>query len=79
MTDDADREREKEERRKQALHDLNPIEDVKGALEYVRGLDPIDDVKEFMEKAAEVLDPRESDLRAVVPEEDTHSESEERR
>ena len=79
MSDDADREREKEERRKQALHDLNPIEDVKGAVAYVKGLDPIEDVKDFMEKAAEVLDPRESDVRAVVPEEDTHSESEERR
>jgi hypothetical protein len=79
VSDDADREREKEERRKQAMHDLNPIEDVKGAVEYVKGLDPIEDVKEFMEKAVEVLDPRESDVRAVVPEEDTVSESEERR
>jgi hypothetical protein len=63
--------------REQALRDLNPVEDVKGAINYLKQLDPIEDLKEFMETAAEVLDPRESDVRAVRPREDSRSESEE--
>ncbi|MGE3075415.1 MAG: hypothetical protein AB7N24_16790 [Dehalococcoidia bacterium] len=64
--------------REQALKDLNPIEDVKGAVNYLKHLDPVEDIKEFMESAAEVLEPRESDVRAVRPEEDSRSEVEER-
>lgn len=60
--------------REQARKDLNPAEDVKGALRFIKDLDPIEEVKEFMETAAEVLDPRRSDIRAVLPDEDTESE-----
>lgn len=63
--------------REKALHDLSPIEDVKGAINYLKHLDPIDELKEFMETAAEVLDPRESDIRAVRAQEDTRIETEE--
>ncbi len=62
--------------RDEARKNLNPVEDVKGAIQYLKDLDPIEEVKEFMETAAEVLDPRRSDVRAVVPEEDTESEME---
>jgi hypothetical protein len=37
-------------------------------------MDPIEEVKEFMETAAEVLDPRQSDVRVVEPEKGTHSD-----
>lgn len=70
---------ERDEERKQALRDLNPVEDVKGAIEYLKDLDPVEEVKDFLEKAAEILDPRESDVRSVRPEEDTRSELEEKR
>ncbi len=60
--------------REQARKDLNPIEDVKGANRYSKDMDPIEEVKEFMETAAEVLDPRQSDVRVVEPEEGTHSD-----
>ena len=70
---------EKEEERKRALHDLNPVEDVKGAIEYLKDLDPVEEVKEFLEKAAEILDPRESDVRAIRLEEDSRSEIEDKR
>jgi hypothetical protein len=63
-----------ERSREQARKDLNPVEDVKGAIRYLKDLDPIEEVKEFMETAAEVLDPRRSDVRAVAPEEDSESE-----
>ncbi len=63
--------------REQALKDLNPIEDIKGAVNYLKHLDPVEDIKEFMETAAEVLDPSQSDVRAVRPREDSHSEVEE--
>lgn len=68
-----------EKQREQAKKDLSPIEDIKGAIRFVKDLDPIDDIKEFMEHAVEALDPRESDIRAVLPEEDSHSEMEEKR
>lgn len=71
MTDDKERE--------QALKDLNPIEDIKGAIKFLKDLDPIEEVKEFMETAAEVLDPRQSDVREIRPEEDNRSEMEEKR
>lgn len=71
MSDDKERD--------QARKDLNPIEDIKGAIRYIKDMDPIEDVKEFMEAAVEVLDPRQSDVRVVVPEEDTESEMEEER
>lgn len=60
--------------REQALKALNPIEDIKGAVNYLKHMDPVEDIKEFMETAVEVLDPRESDVRAIRPEEDSHSE-----
>jgi hypothetical protein len=60
--------------RDQARKDLSPVEDVKGALRFLKDLDPVEEVKEFMETAAEVLDPRRSDIRAVAPDEDTESE-----
>ena len=69
---------EKEREHERALKDLNPLEDVKGAIRYLKDLDPIEEVKEFMETAAEVLDPRQSDVRVVKPEEDTISELEEK-
>lgn len=59
-----------EKERDQARKDLNPIEDIKGAIRYIKDMDPIEEVKEFMESAVEVLDPRQSDVRVVVPEED---------
>jgi len=68
-----------EKERDQARKDLNPIEDIKGAIRFIKDLDPIEEVKEFMETAAKVLDPAESDLRVVEPEEDTISELEEKR
>ncbi|MGE0599701.1 MAG: hypothetical protein AB7J35_11480 [Dehalococcoidia bacterium] len=64
-----------EKQKEQARRDLNPIEDVKGAVRFVKKLDPIEDIKDFMESAAEVLEPRESDLRVVEPEEDFSSAS----
>ena len=71
----ANKDREKEQERKRALHDLNPVEDVKGAIEFVKDLDPVDEIKDALERAAEVLDPRQSDVRVVRPEEDTRSET----
>ncbi len=59
---------------KDAKSDLNPIEDIKGAVKFVKGLHPIEEVKEFMETAAKVLEPAESDVRVVEPESDTVSE-----
>ncbi|MGE0599698.1 MAG: hypothetical protein AB7J35_11495 [Dehalococcoidia bacterium] len=63
--------------REQALKDLNPLEDVKGAVNYLKHLDPVEDIKEFMEGAVELLEPRESDVRVVRPEQDSRSEVEE--
>lgn len=57
-----------------AEHELDPREDLKGAKEFIEHLHPLKAVKEAMEKAAELLDPAESDPRAVVPEPDTVSE-----
>jgi len=71
MTDEKDRE--------QARRDLNPIEDIKGAIRYIKDLDPVEKVEEFMETAARVLEPSESDVRVVEPEDDTESEMEEHR
>lgn len=71
MTDEKDRE--------QARKDLNPIEDIKGAIRYIKDLDPVEKVEEFMETAARVLEPSESDVRVVEPEDDTESEMEEPR
>jgi hypothetical protein len=63
-----------EKTREQARKDLNPIEDVKGALKFLKDLDPIEEVKEFMETAAEVLDPRQSDVRVIEPVEGRHTD-----
>ena len=63
--------------REQARKDLNPVEDLKGAIRYLKHLDPLEAVEEFAETAAEVLDPRRSDIRAVAPEDDTESDMEE--
>ncbi len=71
MTDEKDRE--------QARKDLNPIEDIKGAIRYIKDFDPVEKVEEFMETAARVLEPSESDVRVVEPEDDTESEMEEHR
>lgn len=60
--------------REQARKDLNPAEDVKGAVRYLKGMNPGEEVQEFMEKATEVLDPRRSDIRAVLPEEEDADE-----
>lgn len=68
MSDDKERE--------DALRDLNPIEDVKGAIKFIKDLHPIEELKEFMETAVKVLEPSESDLRVIEPEEDTVSEME---
>ena len=68
MSDDKERD--------QARKDLNPIEDIKGAIRYIKDMDPVEEVKEFMETAAEVLDPRQSDVRVVVPEEDEAGDEE---
>ena len=63
--------------RDQARKDLNPIEDIKGAIRYIKELDPVEKVEEFMETAVKILEPSESDVRVVEPEEDTVSEMEE--
>ncbi|MEO8540276.1 MAG: hypothetical protein ABI577_11090 [bacterium] len=68
-----------EKAREQARKDLNPIEDIKGAIRYIKELDPVEEVKEFMETAAEILDPHQSDVRVIEPEEDSHSSSAEKR
>lgn len=47
---------------------LNPIDDVKGAAKFLRGLHPERQITEALEAAARVLEPGESDLRVVVPE-----------
>lgn len=54
---------------------LNPLDDVKGAASFLKKINPVEEVKEFMEAAARVLEPSESDLRVVEPEEDTRSET----
>lgn len=69
MSDEKDRE--------QARKDLSPIEDIKGAIRYIKDLDPVEKVEEFMETAARVLEPSESDVRVVEAEPDTVSELEE--
>ena len=61
---------------REARKNLNPIEDVKGAIRYIKDKDPLEEVKEFMETAAEVLDPRQSDVRVIRPEEDQPEEPE---
>ena len=61
MSDDKERE--------QALKDLNPIEDLKGAVRYLKEF-AADDLKDFAETATEVLEPHESDIRDVEPEPD---------
>lgn len=63
-----------EKAREQARKDLSPAEDVKGAIRYLKGLNPGEEVQEFMEKATEVLDPRRSDIRAVLPEDEEEQE-----
>ena len=60
---------------KDAGSNLNPIEDIKGAVKFVKNLHPIEEVKEFMETAAKVLEPSESDLRVVEWEEPEVKES----
>ena len=60
---------------KDAGSSLNPIEDIKGAVKFVKNLHPIEEVKEFMETAAKVLEPSESDLRVVEWEEPEVKES----
>ena len=65
-----------ENEREQARKDLNPIEDIKGAIRYIKDIDPIEEVKEFLETAAELIEPRQSDLRVVQPEEDEAGEDE---
>ena len=69
MSDDKERE--------QARKDLNPIEDIKGAIRYIKDIDPVEKVEEFMETAAKILEPSESDVRVVEPEPDSGSEIEE--
>lgn len=70
MTTEKDPEEFTDEEVHEARKNLNPIEDVKGAVRFIKEMDPIEEVKEFMERAVEVLDPRQSDVRVVVPEED---------
>jgi hypothetical protein len=67
------------EREEAARRDLNPIEDIKGAVEYVENLHPVEKLKDALETAARILEPRESDVRAVRAEEDSESESDEER
>lgn len=50
---------------------LNPLEDIKGAARYLKNLNPVEEVKEFLETAARVLEPSESDLRVIEPEDDS--------
>lgn len=66
-----------EKQREQARKDLNPIEDIKGAIQFVKNLDPVEEVKEFLESAARLIEPSESDLRVIEPEPDVESEMEE--
>ena len=68
-----------EQEREHARKSLNPIEDIKGAIRYIKDLDPVEKVEEFMETAARVLEPSESDVRAIEPEVDSESETEEQR
>lgn len=68
-----------EKQREQAKKDFSPIEDIKGAIQFLKALDPIEEVKEFMETAARVLEPSESDLRVIEPQDDSESEMEEHR
>ena len=77
MTTEKDPDEFTDEEVREARKNLNPIEDVKGAIRYLKDMDPVEEVKEFMETAAEVLDPRQSDVRVVVPEEDEESEPDE--
>lgn len=64
-----------EKERDEARKSLNPIEDIKGAIRYIKDLDPVEKVEEFMETAVRVLEPSESDVRSVGPEEDSSSET----
>lgn len=74
MTTDKDPDEFTDEEVREARKSLNPIEDIKGAIRYLKEVDPVEEVKEFMETAAEVLDPRQSDVRVVRPEEDEEGE-----
>lgn len=73
MTTERDPDEFTDEEVREARKNLNPIEDVKGAIRYIKDMDPLEEVKEFMETAAEVLDPRQSDVRVIRPEEDEDS------
>jgi hypothetical protein len=77
MTTEKDPNEFTDEEVREARKNLNPIEDVKGAIRYLKDMDPVEEVKEFMETAAEVLDPRQSDVRVIRPEEDEESEPDE--
>jgi hypothetical protein len=77
MTTEKDPNESTDEEVREARKNLNPIEDVKGAIRYLKDMDPVEEVKEFMETAAEVLDPRQSDVRVIRPEEDEESEPDE--
>lgn len=57
-----------------AENELDPREDLKAAKEFLEHLNPLKAVKEALEMGAELLDPAESDARAVVPEPETVSE-----
>lgn len=76
MTTEKDPDEFTDEEVREARKNLNPIEDVKGAIRYIKDMDPLEEVKEFMETAAEVLDPRQSDVRVIRPEEDQPEEPE---
>ena len=73
MTTERDPDEFTDEEVREARKNLNPIEDVKGAIRYIKDMDPLEEVKEFMETAAEVLDPRQSDVRVIRLEEDEDS------
>jgi len=76
MTTERDPDEFTDEEVREARKNFNPIEDVKGAIRYIKDMDPLEEVKEFMETAAEVLDPRQSDVRVIRPEEDQPEEPE---
>jgi hypothetical protein len=57
-----------------AENELDPREDLKAAKEFIEHLHPLKAIKEALMEGAELLDPAESDPRAILPEPDTVSE-----
>lgn len=58
-----------------ATSDLNPIDDVRGAATYVKGLHPLKAITEALETGAELIEPNQADLRALEVQQETVFES----